>query len=119
MQQALRRSSLVPTGFVVESAFCQADSTVITVRSLTSFGHCPSCGMVSRRVHSHYRRRATDLPLAGRTVHLLVVARRFRCVTAMCGGRIFTERFDDGALAPWARRTARLDLVVHLSSTVR
>jgi transposase len=27
--------------------------------------------------------------------------------------RIFTERFDDGALAPWARRTARLDLVVH------
>jgi transposase len=40
-------------------------------------------------------------------------ARRFRCVTVMCGRRIFTERFDDGAPAPWARRTARLDLVVH------
>jgi len=25
----------------------------------------------------------------------------------------FTECFDDGILAPWARRTARLDLLVH------
>jgi hypothetical protein len=25
----------------------------------------------------------------------------------------FHERFDDGAVAPWARRTARLALVVH------
>ena len=59
------------------------------------------------------KRRLTDLPLAGRQVRLVVVARRFRCDTVLCGRRIFTERFDDGALAPWARRTARLDLVVH------
>jgi hypothetical protein len=43
----------------------------------------------------------------------MVVARRFRCDTVLCSRRIFTERFDDGALAPWARRTARLDFVVH------
>lgn len=42
-----------------------------------------------------------------------MVVGRFRCDTALCGRRIFTERFDNGALAPWARRTARLDLVVH------
>ena len=40
-------------------------------------------------------------------------ARRFRCDAVMCGRRIFTERFDSGVLAPWARRTARLDYVVH------
>jgi hypothetical protein len=67
----------------------------------------------AQRIHSRYQRRLTDLPLAGRPVRLVVVARRFRCVTVMCGRRIFTERFDDRALAPWARRTARLDLVVH------
>ena len=33
MQQALRRSSLVPSGFVVESAFYEADKAVITVRA--------------------------------------------------------------------------------------
>jgi len=113
MQQALRRSSLVPTGFVVESAFCQADSTVIRVRSLTSFGLCPSCGTVSRRVHSHYRRRVTDLPLSGRIVQLVVVARRFRCDAVLCGRQIFTERFPEGVLAPSARRTTRLDCIVH------
>jgi len=113
MQPALRRSSLVPTGFVVESAFCQADSTVITVRSLTSFGLCPSCGTVSRRLHSHYRRRVTDLPLSGRIVQLVVIARRFRCDAVLCGRQIFTERFPEGVLAPSARRTTRLDCIVH------
>jgi hypothetical protein len=36
MQQSLRGSSLVPTGFAVESAFCEADRNIITVRSSRS-----------------------------------------------------------------------------------
>jgi transposase len=96
MQQALRRSSLVPGGFVVESAFCEADKAVITVRASSGFGLCPSCGMVSTRVHSHYRRRVTDLPLSGRIVRLVLIARRFRCDAVLCGRQIFTERFRKG-----------------------
>jgi hypothetical protein len=53
MQQALRRSSLAPAGFVVESAFYEADKVVITVRASSGFGLCPSCGTVSGRVHTH------------------------------------------------------------------
>lgn len=113
MQQALRRSSLVPAGFVVESAFCDTDRTVITVRPSQSFGLCPSCGAVSRRVHSHYRRRVRDLPLSGRMVELVIIARRFRCEAVLCGRQIFTERFAEGILAPSARRTTRLDGIVH------
>ena len=55
----------------------------------------------------------TDLPLSGRVVELLVIARRFRCEAVLCGRQIFTERFADGILAPSARRTARLDTIVH------
>jgi transposase len=113
MQQALRRSNLVPAGFVVESAFCDIETTVITVRPSQSFGSCPSCGTVSRRVHSHYRRRVRDLPLSGRTVELVIIARRFRCEAVLCGRQIFTERFAEGILAPSARRTSRLDGIVH------
>src|SRR5271163_2203211 len=113
MQQSLSRSSLVPSGFVVESAFCNADKTTITVRPSGWFGLCPSCGTASRRVHSRYRRRVTDLPLSGRSVQLVVIARRFRCDAVLCGRQIFTERFADGVLAPSARRTARLDSIVH------
>ncbi|MCK1289693.1 ISL3 family transposase, partial [Bradyrhizobium sp. 30] len=113
MQRALRPSALVPHGFDVESAFCDGATAVITIRATRGTSLCPSCGTSSGRIHSRYQRRLNDLPLAGRQVRLVVVARRFRCVTALCGRRIFTERFDDGALAPWARRTTRLDLIVH------
>jgi len=91
----------------------EGDKAVITVRASGSVGLCPSCGTVSRRIHSRYRRRVTDLPLSGRVVELLVIARRFRCDAVLCGRQIFTERFADGILAPSARRTARLDAIVH------
>jgi len=84
MQQALLRSNLVPSGFVVESAYFEGDKAVIAVRASGSVGLCPSCGTVSRRVHSRYRRRVTDLPLSGRIVQLLVIARRFRCDVVLC-----------------------------------
>jgi transposase len=111
MQRALRPSALVPPGFVVESAVWDGMTTVITARPTGDAGLCPGCKASSGRIHSRYQRRLTDLPLAGRTVRLIVVARRFRCDTTLCARRIFTERFDDGILAPWARRTTRLDFV--------
>ncbi len=42
-----------------------------------------------------------------------VLARRFYCDAVLCGRRIFGERFDAAVLAPWSRRTARLDHIVH------
>jgi transposase len=111
--QSLRSSSLVPSGFVVESAIHDANTTTITVRSPKDFGICPSCNTVSRRVHSRYQRRVGDLPLSGRSVRLVVVARRFRCEAVLCGRQIFAERFATDVLAPSARRTTRLDCIVH------
>ena len=113
MHRALRPSSPVPPGFIVESAECDEAASVIVVRHSQAFGVCPSCGAISRRVHSRYRRRVTDLPLSGRRVQLLVAARRFRCDAVLCGRRIFTERFAESVLARSARRTARLDHIVH------
>ncbi|BBB96638.1 hypothetical protein M2192_007728 [Bradyrhizobium elkanii USDA 61] len=111
MQQALHRSSLVTRGFIVESAYYRL------IRRLLWFGlpgasSCARRGTVSRRVHSRYRRRVTDLPLSGRVVELLVIVRHFRCDAVLCGRQIFTERFADG-IAPSARRAARLDSIVH------
>lgn len=45
-------------------------------------------------------------------MHLILRTRRFRCNIASCKRRIFTERFGDSAITPWARRTGRLDLLV-------
>jgi hypothetical protein len=75
--------------------------------------HCPGCGAASARIHSRYQRRLTDLPIANRPVRIVVLARRFHCDAVLCGRRIFAERFDEKVLAPWARRTTRLDQIVH------
>lgn len=113
MQKALRPSSLVPAGFAVTSAASAGAVTTVEVRSTGATSRCPACGVASRRVHSRYRRRIVDLPIAGRSVELVATVRRFRCEAVLCGRSIFTERFDNGVLTPWGRRTARLDGLVH------
>jgi transposase len=113
MQRKFWASSLVPRGFVVDGAVCGDTGAVITIRHASNSSACPSCGTVAARVHSRYRRHLADLPVAGRPMRLEIVARRFRCDAVLCGRRIFTERFGPAVLAPWARRTARLDHVVY------
>ena len=113
MTQALRPSSIVPAGFIVQDIVLDAGQTTVVVRHVSGAGVCPSCGTASRSVHSHYRRSAMDLPLCGRQVRLSVIARRFRCGAVLCGRQVFTERFAGDVLAPSARRTARLESLVH------
>ena len=104
---SFRASELLPTGFCAVGALSQGGSAVLTIRAMSANSACPSCGAVSDRVHSRYPRRLADLPIAGRRAVLMLQARRFRCVAVLCERRIFTERFDDSILKPWARRTAR------------
>lgn len=113
MGQALRPAALVPRGFTVDAGGSDGEATLITVRPARNAGACPGCGKLSKRIHSRYQRRLADLPMAGKPVRLVVVARRIHCDAVLWGRRIFAERFDADILAPWARRTARLDQVVH------
>jgi transposase len=113
MQGALRASSLVPPGFSVMGTENAGGKTIIVVRSTARASPCPSCGADSRQIHSHYQRQIADLPVAGRAVQLVAYVRRFRCRGVRCGQGIFAERFAAGILAPWARRTGRLEELVH------
>jgi len=106
-------SNLVPRGFVVDDAVMDGTTALITVRAVAEASACPGCGTHSERVHSRYCRRLADLPVAGRPVRLMLRARRFYCNAVLCGRRVFAERFDRDVLAPWARRTMRLDHIVH------
>ncbi|MGO4339383.1 ISL3 family transposase [Labrys sp. KB_33_2] len=113
MASTLHASTFVPPGFVVDRVDRDDALVLITVHSESDNSPCPACGTRSRRIHSRYSRRLADLPLSGRPVRLFVIARRFWCDKVLCSRRIFTERFDNDGLAPWARRTGRLDLIVH------
>ena len=110
---SLRLKSLVPLGLIVEDVVDGATCTVVVARAATSLSQCPSCGLASRRVHSRHQRTAADLPASGRTVRIDIVARRFRCDAEGCKTRIFAERFGDEILPTSARRTSRLEVIVH------
>jgi transposase len=75
MDQRLRSSQLVPKGFVVDQMTRSVGRVRISVRSAQPTGLCPSCGTISRRVHSRYLRRPSDLPLAGHQVSLHLTVR--------------------------------------------
>ena len=113
MDQRFRPSSLVPSGFVVEDTTMSTERISIRARAGASRCACPICGALSRRIQSRYFRRVADLPLGGRRVDVQILVRRFWCDAVLCGRRIFAERFADGILAPRARRTGRLDHIVH------
>lgn len=54
---------------------------------------CPTCGVLSSRVHQRVRARVADVPVA---VHLetVLVKRRFACGESACPRRTFTEVSD-------------------------
>jgi transposase len=108
-----RSRSLLPAGLIVERIEHAGDTLVAVARSPLRTSACPVCGRASAQIHSWYERRLGDLPAHGRRVRIRLHARRFRCRGDDCPRRIFAERLDPGIVQPWARRSARLQEIVH------
>ena len=113
MGQRFRTDQFLPPGFELDRTEVTSDRVILFIRSTRLEADCPLCGALSGRVHSHYVRKPADLPVAGYRVELHVSARRFRCGNSGCSKRFFAERFAEHALVRYARRTARLDCIVH------
>ncbi len=75
---------------------------------LTGNSYCPCCSVGSSRIHSKYKRHIADLPWGGKSIRIDLTARKFFCDNTNCKRIIFTERFGS-ALAPYARKTVRLE----------
>jgi len=108
-----RFQSLSPAGLVIEDVEIGADRIFIMARCRTGSAECPVCRHRSGRVHSRYKRRLLDLPSHGRVVRLLVSVRRFRCRNPDCRRQVFSEPLGDGVAGRSARRTSRLEAIVH------
>ena len=92
-------------GFCVSDARLEATVLTITATATALSAACPTCGIPSVRVHSHYIRSPRDLPISGYTVQLRLHVRRFRCLNPTCPRATFAERLT--LVPPWAQQTAR------------
>jgi transposase len=108
-----RDLSLAPCGLVIERVEAETGVLVILAHPVSETADCPICGSSSARIHSTYQRLLADLPSHGRAVRIKLKTRRFRCVLSTCSRRIFTERLAATAGRPFARRTTRLEGIVH------
>jgi transposase len=79
----------------------------ICARARAGTGRCPSCGQVSRRVHSRYERVLADAAVGGRGCRIRLQMRRYFCDHSPCCRRTFAEQVD-GLTTRHSRRTVVL-----------
>lgn len=96
-------SILVPLGLpgfhILSQMITEEGVMEVTIISSTDRATCPGCGRVSPKQHDRRLRRKRDVPLGGWQVSLLLVKRRFWCLTCR---RSFTEA---DSICGWRRRT--------------
>jgi transposase len=97
---------------IIKSSAEREGGIIVSVRAKADEQACPRCGTLSGRIHRRYVRTAADLPFAGKQVELQLLTRRFVCNAPSCPRQIFAERFE-GIIAQRARRTSRLECIVH------
>jgi transposase len=68
---------------------------------------CPRCHVRTRRIHSRYERRLTDVPWGSYQGRWRLRVRKCFCAKAACRQRVFTERLPD-VVRPYARSPLRL-----------
>jgi transposase len=104
---------MVPPELAVDRHEIGAEGVIVHAHGIGAVSACPACGVPSSSVHSRYTRSVLDLPTHGRRLTIRLSARRFRCRSSACDRKVFTERFAAGGVASHARRTGRLDQLVH------
>jgi transposase len=110
-QTSFRR--ILPVGLVIDGIRLEAGRMLISARPGIVGGVCQDCGLASTRVRSRYIWRLADLPAQGHAVRLNFQVRRFRCDNADCERRIFGESRTETVASRAARRTSRLESIVH------
>ncbi len=67
---------------------------------------CPYCGKYSKRIHDHYIRNVSDLPVFQNRTVILLKTRKFKCVNTQCYRKVFSEQTP--SILRYSRRTSRL-----------
>ena len=108
----------LPEYRVVAVTCDQVGGRVVFIGTPARQAGCPSCGVVTARVHQRTLQRVRDVPFDG-LVTVWWIKKRWRCAEGLCPKATFPEHTDQ--VPPFARLTTRLKtrIVTALSAEVR
>ena len=108
----------LPEYRVVAVTCDQVGGRVVFIGTPARQAGCPSCGVVTDRVHQQTLQRVRDVPFDG-LVTVWWIKKRWRCAEGLCPKATFPEHTDQ--VPPFARLTTRLKtrIVTALSAEVR
>ena len=92
----------------IEQIRFSGNTLFLDLHSNKKSAYCPYCGKGSRKIHSKYVRKLTDLPILQYMVVLNLTSRKFFCKNASCLKGTFCEQFCE-QIKPYQRRTERLN----------
>ena len=72
----------------------------------TNRSRCTKCGKYSKRIHDHYIRTISDLPVFQYKTIILLKTRKFKCGNSRCNRKVFSEQTP--VILRYARRTNRV-----------
>lgn len=109
-EHALRDAASVVfslTGYTVTAATdLPLGGRRVVVTAVDQQSACPSCGVLSTRVHQRIRQRVKDIPPGGARVEVVVIKPRYLCTETACPRQTFTQVTEQ--LPARARCTTRL-----------
>jgi transposase len=91
----------------VERVERQGETVRVVARTRGEAVSCPSCGMMTAKVHGYYQRYLADTPAGGGPVVLELTLRRLVCPNLDCQRQTFHEQIP-GLAERYARRTPPL-----------
>ena len=91
-------------GVTVQRVEAAGQGLRIWAQTVASGALCPGCSQLTSRVHSRYHRTLQDATVAGRSVSLRLLVRRFRCPAPACDVATFAEQIP-GLTRKYSRRS--------------
>ena len=76
----------------------------------TKHSRCPDCAKFSKKIHDHYIRTISDLPVFQYSSIILLKTRKFKCVNPRCKRKVFSEQIS--AILKYSRRTNRVSMIL-------
>jgi len=57
----------------------------------SNLAKCPNCGKFSKKIHDHYIRTISDLPVFQHRTTIRLKTRKFKCGNSRCEQKVFSE----------------------------